>query len=140
MNYLIYVEFAAENLQFYIWFRDYIQRFSELSDALASLSPPANTIKPESGGPKGPRIPKLVGSNVAIVSKATDFAAPKATTREKFDDDVPQYSLETPIERRSESITPWEDEAAPTPQSMKMNTPQAITGVFGAAEAKGQPC
>ncbi|KAK2829840.1 hypothetical protein FQN49_007207 [Arthroderma sp. PD_2] len=40
MNYLIYVERAAENLQFYLWYRDYIQRFAALSESHWALSPP----------------------------------------------------------------------------------------------------
>jgi hypothetical protein len=31
MNYLIYVERSAENLQFYLWLRDYTNRFKEAS-------------------------------------------------------------------------------------------------------------
>ncbi|EEQ30240.1 hypothetical protein McanCB56680_001237 [Microsporum canis] len=40
MNYLIYVERAAENLQFYLWYQDYIQRFAALSESQWALSPP----------------------------------------------------------------------------------------------------
>ncbi|KAI1499993.1 hypothetical protein F5X99DRAFT_430067 [Biscogniauxia marginata] len=29
MNYLIYIEHSAENLQFFIWYRDYVKRFNE---------------------------------------------------------------------------------------------------------------
>ncbi|KAH6607376.1 regulator of g signaling superfamily [Trichoderma cornu-damae] len=40
MNYLVYVEHAAENLQFYLWYKDYEKRFAEAkatndNDALA---------------------------------------------------------------------------------------------------------
>ncbi|EFQ97188.1 hypothetical protein MGYG_00231 [Nannizzia gypsea CBS 118893] len=40
MNYLLYVERAAENLQFYLWYQDYIQRFASLSESQWALSPP----------------------------------------------------------------------------------------------------
>ncbi|GBF61470.1 hypothetical protein TMEN_3969 [Trichophyton mentagrophytes] len=40
MNYLLYVERAAENLQFYLWYQDYIQRFAALSESQWALSPP----------------------------------------------------------------------------------------------------
>ncbi|UKZ60556.1 uncharacterized protein TrAtP1_001828 [Trichoderma atroviride] len=39
MNYLIYVEHAAENLQFYLWFKDYEKRFGEANVSDISLSP-----------------------------------------------------------------------------------------------------
>jgi len=39
MNYLKYIEHDAENLQFYLWFRDYKTRFANLPDSEKSLSP-----------------------------------------------------------------------------------------------------
>jgi hypothetical protein len=39
MNYLVYVEHAAENLQFYLWFKDYEKRFSTANTSDVSLSP-----------------------------------------------------------------------------------------------------
>lgn len=39
MDYLIYVEHNAENLQFYLWYRDYVQRFEALPKAAQALSP-----------------------------------------------------------------------------------------------------
>ncbi|RMJ13579.1 hypothetical protein CDV36_006759 [Fusarium kuroshium] len=39
MSYLIYVEHAAENLQFYLWFKDYEKRFNTTSTADIKLAP-----------------------------------------------------------------------------------------------------
>ncbi|KAL7796480.1 hypothetical protein V8C37DRAFT_371831 [Trichoderma ceciliae] len=39
MNYLVYVEHAAENLQFYLWFKDYEKRFAEAKVSDAALAP-----------------------------------------------------------------------------------------------------
>ncbi|EYB26408.1 hypothetical protein FG05_08679 [Fusarium graminearum] len=39
MSYLIYVEHAAENLQFYLWFKDYEKRFNTNPTADIKLSP-----------------------------------------------------------------------------------------------------
>ncbi|KHN98790.1 Regulator of G protein signaling superfamily [Metarhizium album ARSEF 1941] len=39
MNYLIYVEHGAENLQFYLWYKDYVKRFHEANTADISLAP-----------------------------------------------------------------------------------------------------
>ena len=39
MNYLIYIEHAAENLQFYIWYLDYSQRFKDAATSDLALSP-----------------------------------------------------------------------------------------------------
>lgn len=39
MNYLIYIEHAAENLQFFLWYKDYEKRFGEANVSDISLSP-----------------------------------------------------------------------------------------------------
>lgn len=49
MNFLLYVENSAENLQFYLWFRDYEKRFDQLPENEKKLSP---TWIPEQSKPK----------------------------------------------------------------------------------------
>jgi hypothetical protein len=39
MDYLLYIERAAENLQFFLWFRGYVQRFDTLNANEKALSP-----------------------------------------------------------------------------------------------------
>lgn len=39
MDFLVYIEHDAENLQFYLWYKDYIRRFEALSDHEKKLSP-----------------------------------------------------------------------------------------------------
>ena len=39
MKYLIYVEYSAENLQFYLWYRDYVKRFSTTTTPDIKLAP-----------------------------------------------------------------------------------------------------
>lgn len=39
MNYLIYIEHSAENLQFFLWYKDYVKRFGNANTADLSLSP-----------------------------------------------------------------------------------------------------
>lgn len=39
MDFLQYIEHDAENLQFYLWYRDYVKRWAELPDAEARLAP-----------------------------------------------------------------------------------------------------
>jgi hypothetical protein len=38
MDYLVYVEHTAENLQFFLWFKDYTRRFNELPESQKVLS------------------------------------------------------------------------------------------------------
>jgi hypothetical protein len=39
LDYLVYVEYNAENLQFYLWYRDYVRRFDALPEKEKVLSP-----------------------------------------------------------------------------------------------------
>ncbi|KAI1196332.1 hypothetical protein F5X97DRAFT_344833 [Nemania serpens] len=39
MNYLIYIEHSAENLQFFLWYHDYVARFHEAPTAEIALAP-----------------------------------------------------------------------------------------------------
>lgn len=39
MDYLIYVEYNAENLQFYLWYKDYVRRYEALAENEKALSP-----------------------------------------------------------------------------------------------------
>lgn len=39
MDYLVYVEHNAENLQFYLWYKDYEKRFNALAETEKALSP-----------------------------------------------------------------------------------------------------
>lgn len=39
MNYLIYIEHSAENLQFFLWYRDYVRRFRDAQTADKPLAP-----------------------------------------------------------------------------------------------------
>lgn len=39
MNYLIYIEHSAENLQFFLWYRDYVKRFEEAHTSDKPLAP-----------------------------------------------------------------------------------------------------
>lgn len=47
MNYLLYIEHSAENLQFFLWERDYVQRFMAANKAETSLSPVWTTNQQE---------------------------------------------------------------------------------------------
>ena len=39
MDYLVYIAHDAENLQFYLWYRDYTKRFNALNKNSRELSP-----------------------------------------------------------------------------------------------------
>lgn len=39
MNYLVYIEHSAENLQFFLWYKDYVVRFADADTADLALAP-----------------------------------------------------------------------------------------------------
>ena len=47
MNYLIYIERSAENLQFFLWYRDYTKRFAEASTSDIALAPEWTSVMQE---------------------------------------------------------------------------------------------
>ncbi|TDZ46843.1 hypothetical protein CTRI78_v008927 [Colletotrichum trifolii] len=75
MNYLIYVELAAENLQFFLWHRDYTKRFAEAKTSDLSLAPEwtqaqENDILQRLFKEKSSRMRKKPGQEIF---KGTDF-------------------------------------------------------------------
>jgi hypothetical protein len=77
MNYLIYIEHAAENLQFYLWYRDYIKRFDQTPASERALAPEWTAAQAEAAleasqvkthGGKGTTI------STSDLFKNTDFA------------------------------------------------------------------
>ena len=83
MNYLKYIEFSAENLQFYLWLRDYTARFEKLPGSEQALSPEWNQAQAEAeanGTTSSSRPLRKVSPQIAEVLRNTDFAdgKPKA--------------------------------------------------------------
>ncbi|KAF2172352.1 hypothetical protein M409DRAFT_63068 [Zasmidium cellare ATCC 36951] len=81
MNYLKYIEYSAENLQFFLWYRDYSSRWDSLPASDKALAPEwsASAADADIYG-ASPVRPKRVPPQIAEVLKNTDFAdAPKVT-------------------------------------------------------------
>ena len=75
MDYLKYVAFAAENLQFYLWFKDYSARFEKLPETERPLSTEWTKAQAEEAANSSNRISRtIVPSKVAQMLKDTDFA------------------------------------------------------------------
>ncbi|USP80951.1 hypothetical protein yc1106_08225 [Curvularia clavata] len=72
MNFLKYIELSAENLQFFLWYRDYVRRFNALPESEKVLSPEW-TGEPSHGNDIKPN-PRVLGSEAADILKGTDFA------------------------------------------------------------------
>lgn len=78
MDFLQYIEHDAENLQFYLWYRDYVKRFFALSEHEQRLAPEwtAEQAQAEKQATEKDRMPKKMNEEAAEILRGTDFDAP----------------------------------------------------------------
>ena len=76
MNYLKYIELSAENLQFFLWYRDYVNRFDRLPANEKALSPEwtVEQAEAEATAAQAQARQKVVPPEAAAAFKGTDFA------------------------------------------------------------------
>lgn len=84
MNYLLYIEHSAENLQFYLWYRDYVRRFNDAGTSDITLAPEWTPAMEEEVLAK---INKEVASNLKDEPQAADIF--KGTDFENTNDQIP---------------------------------------------------
>ena len=142
MNYLIYIERAAENLQFFLWYRDYSKRFFELSSNEQALAPEWSVEKAEGEAALAQAntpAPKNVSAETAAIFKDTDFAQPKVTVSEYNPFRTPPR---TPLRdgRDSTVQSEWSSDDVSTLKSSNKSFHKKAAGAFEAADAKWKPC
>ncbi|GAB7363214.1 hypothetical protein MBLNU230_g3496t1 [Neophaeotheca triangularis] len=77
MNYLKYIEHSAENLQFFLWYRDYCSRWEQLPRSERVLSPEWTREQAEADSSNSQqRQSRTVNHDAAKALKGTDFAEP----------------------------------------------------------------
>lgn len=88
MNYLVYVEHAAENLQFYLWYKDYEKRFHEARTADISLAPEWTQVMEDDtvARLRKDQVEKMrkEPQSVAAIFKGTDFEKQAMETNNPF--------------------------------------------------------
>lgn len=84
MNYLQYIEYSAENLQFFLWFRDYASRWEQLKDSEKALAPEWKTAA-EADMSLSPARPKRLPPQIAEVLKDTDFSETPKPAEQRID-------------------------------------------------------
>ncbi|THZ30720.1 hypothetical protein D6C89_01320 [Aureobasidium pullulans] len=84
MNYLRYVEHSAENLQFYLWYRSYVERFDKLPASEQALSPEWSAAQMDTEITQPARRKKTPAA-IATVLRGTDFADTVPLDAEKRD-------------------------------------------------------
>ncbi|KAK1758645.1 hypothetical protein QBC47DRAFT_147831 [Echria macrotheca] len=90
MNYLVYVERSPENLQFFLWYRDYVQRFSEAKTADVALAPPWTKEMEEEADMRfqkeqAEKLRKEVKTPALAIFKGSDFEKAEDTQKVEFD-------------------------------------------------------
>lgn len=148
MNFLKYIEHSAENLQFFLWFKDYSKRFEALPESERKLSPEWTQAKEdaENAAYRTQLKEKTLSAEAVDILKAQNFkvsSAEQDTPSEKHDPfndprDSPSkaetMSFDTDNTRRPlsgmESVHP----------SLRSDQTQAIGATFGDAGVKLQPC
>ena len=145
MNYLVYIEHAAENLQFFLWYRDYSKRFSELPSKEAALAPTwsAEQAEQDAQANNGPApLKQQVSPETAAVFKGTDFAPPMASVTE-----VKGNPFNTPPRTPNhdkDSVAPaeqvWSDNASTLNSNTNKSFHTKAAGAFENADLKWQPC
>ena len=147
MNYLIYIEHSAENLQFFLWYRDYVKRFFDLPPNERALAPEWSIDQAEAElqaaqAAQGPK--QQISPETAKVFKGTDFAPPEPNVIE-----VKGNPFNTPPRTPAgdrESLAPteptWSEHGSTLNGSVagsKSHHKQAA-GAFEGADLKWQPC
>ena len=83
MNYLIYIEHAAENLQFFLWHRDYLHRFNNLASSERTLAPIWTPEQADADNNQaGTAAKQQISAETAAAFKGTDFATPTVNIKE----------------------------------------------------------
>ena len=144
MNYLIYIEHAAENLQFFLWYRDYVKRFSELPSNELALAPEwtAEQAEAEANQPTpGPK--QKISAETAAVFKGTDFAPPVASVVEVKGNpfNTPPRTPNGESESVAQTEPAWSDNGSTimgSTTNKSFHTKAA--GAFEGADIKWQPC
>ncbi|MCJ1375120.1 hypothetical protein MMC20_006354 [Loxospora ochrophaea] len=143
MNYLIYIEHDAENLQFYLWFQDYAERFSKLSAQEQALAPEWVPEAPETEAlaSQNNAGTKKVSSSAAAIFKGTDFAQPQVKVFECNGNPFHTPPATPSGDRKdvqSQSEYGWSDKAS-TLKSSNKSMHQTADGAFEAADQKWKP-
>lgn len=147
MNYLTYIEYSAENLQFFLWYRDYCKRFSELPSKEQVLAPEWTAEQAEKAEALASQAtttpgPKTMSRETAAVFKGTAFAPQTSGVFEVKGDpfNTPPVTLAAD---GGESITPpefaWSDNDSEKKGPSK-SYQQKAAGAFADADLKWQPC
>lgn len=153
VKYMIYVEHGAENLQFFLWHRDYTQRFENLPENENVLSPEYKHPAVTADGLAKPKLLAKGGDQAAVRVIEKAFEASEKENRPPLPSQgvsthsdpfrtpplTPDYASMTNMKLAdSHSLTPFDSMQAISLGSIDH---KAVTAeAFGNANVKFQPC
>lgn len=146
MNYLVYIEYSAENLQFFLWYRDYLKRFNELPSSEQVLAPEWTVEQAEvevstsqANAAAAAQIPMDI--EAAAILKGSDFGPPSVSMVELKSSDPFNTPPRTPT--TTGSVAPFESAESEHDPSLKYPSKSfqhKAAGAFAEADLKWQPC
>lgn len=143
MNYLKYIEHAAENLQFFLWYKDYARRWEALAENEKKLAPEWTLEQAEAealAAQTQPRSRAKVTPETAAVFKGTDFESqPRLTETEKANPFHTPPRTPSSESRRLENDLSTVQTSTGT-QSSRFNYQKKAEAAFEDAGLKWQPC
>jgi len=146
MNYLKYIEHDPENLQFYLWYKDYVQRFTTLPDSEKCLSPEwtAEQAQADSAAYRARFDSKKMAPETAATMKGfetekeNDVEAEKAS-KSSEDGNPFNDSRESTLANRDSPSTETQT-LSNTSQTTKSAYSQRAENAFDEAGLKWKPC
>lgn len=146
MNYLVYIEFSAENLQFFLWYRDYLKRFNELPSSEQVLAPEwtveqaeAEASASQANAAAAAQIP--MNKDAAAILKSSDFVPPSVSMVELKSSDPFNTPPRTPTTAGSiAAFESAESEHDPSLKYPSKSFQHKAAGAFAEADLKWQPC
>jgi hypothetical protein len=142
MNYLKYIERSAENLQFYLWHRDYSKRFGELPASEQALSPEwtVEQAEREINATKDGRRTWNVSPDAAAVLKGTAFDLKSPNTESIKETDPFHTPPRTPSEGKRDAGSMETETTERFDMDGKSTYAKKAEGAFEDAGLKWQPC
>lgn len=144
MNYLVYIEHSAENLQFYLWYRDFVKRFAALPPSERALAPEWVPDKTDAEPTPAPPLSSKHSAAAAAIFQGTDFDQSRSGQPD-LGTAPPTFHTppRTPAGARDEAILPayrWDADRATEISTDRSTVHQQAASAFEAADVKLQPC
>jgi hypothetical protein len=133
MNFLKYIELSAENLQFFLWYRDYSKRFNELPASEKALSPEWTGVSTSNGDASKSAVQNM-HPEVSAMLDGTDFDGNQQNEKNPFY--TPPHTPTNGSRRREESLHSYDDSMT----TGKVNHSERAAGAFENAGLKWKPC